>query len=76
MNIESLLEIILLRILNFRITSSNINSINLRKSIILIIKIYRNIFENLFTKIKIILYILLDYLFRDKLIIISFFPNL
>jgi len=55
MKIESLLEIILLKTLNFRIISSNINFINPVKSIILVVKIYRNIFIYLFITIRTIL---------------------
>ncbi len=55
MKIKSLLEIILLKTPNFRIISSNINFINPVESIILIIKIYRNIFIYLFIIIKTVL---------------------
>ncbi len=55
MKIESLLEIILLGTLNFRIIFSNINFINFIESIILVIKIYRNIFIYLFIIIRTIL---------------------
>ena len=44
MKIEPLLKIISLGILNFRIIFSNINSTSPVESIILIIKIYYNIF--------------------------------
>ncbi len=71
MKIESLLEIILLGILDFRIISLYINFINPVESIVLIIKIYRNIFIYLFIIIKIILYIYLYRLFKSKLIIKS-----
>jgi hypothetical protein len=55
MKIEPLLEIILLRTLNFKIISSNINFINPVESIVFIVKIYRNIFIYLFIIISIIL---------------------
>jgi len=55
MKIEPLLEIILSGTLNFRIISLNINSINPVESIILIIKIYRNIFIYLFIIIRTVL---------------------
>jgi len=55
MKIELLLEIIPLETLNFRIISSNINSINPVESIILIVKIYRNIFIYLLIIIKTVL---------------------
>ncbi len=55
MKIEPLLEIILSGTLNFRIIFSNINSINPVESIILIVRIYRNIFIYLFITIKTVL---------------------
>jgi len=55
MKIESLSEIILLGTLNFKIISSNINSINPVESIVFIIKIYYNIFIYLFITIKTVL---------------------
>ncbi len=55
MKIEPLLEIILLRTLNFKIIFSNINFINPVESIILVVRIYRNIFIYLFITIKTVL---------------------
>ncbi len=55
MKIESLLEIFLLKTLNFKIIFSNINFINPVESIVLIIKIYYNIFIYLSIIIKTIL---------------------
>ncbi len=49
------MKIILLKTLNFRITSSNINSINPIESIVFIIKIYYNIFIYLFIIIRTVL---------------------
>jgi len=55
MKIKPLLEIIPLRTLNFRIISSNINSINPVESIILVVKIYYNIFIYLSITIRTVL---------------------
>ncbi len=55
MKIKPLLEITLLGTLNFKIIFSNINFINPVESIILIIRIYRNIFIYLFITIRTVL---------------------